>query len=140
VAAPRRGMAPFPVQPMAWYSDRKDGEWNAFGMLAWRSKNHPPEQQPILLLPDHSLFINAMMLQGDNANFVFAQDTVRWLTGNGARKRVLFLDDGAVVDKFQVPLSEIPDPTQLPPEHLPLPTVDVFNQILASWQDEDVFN
>lgn len=140
-AAPRGGMAPFPGEPMAWYSDMKDDEWNAFAMVAWRrSRDHPPEQQPIVLLPDHSLFINAMMLQADNGNFLFAEAAVRWLSNGGARKRVLFLDDGAVVDKFQVPLSEIPDPTQLPPEHLPLPTVDVFNQILASWQDEDVFN
>ena len=54
----------------------------------------------MLLLPDHSVFINSMMLQNDNANFRFAQNTVRWLTNNGTRRRVLFLDDGDVVKKF----------------------------------------
>lgn len=140
VTIPRPDVPPFSAETVAWYSDVNEGDWNAFAMVARRSKKTPLAQQPILLMPDHSVFINAMMLQADNANFRFAQDAVRWLTGNGARKRVLFLDDGAAVNKFQVPPSEIPDPTQLPPEHLPLPTVDVFNQILASWQDEDVFN
>ena len=81
-----------------------------------------------------------MLLQNDNANFLFTQNTLRWVSNEGRRRRVLFLDDGAIVKKFEVSLTEVPDPTKTPPERLPLPPVDVFNQVLASWQEDDIFN
>ena len=61
-----------------------------------------PDEQPILLIPDHSVFINSMMLQTDNGNSRFAQNAVRWLTNDGTRRRVLFLADGEVIPRFAV--------------------------------------
>ena len=53
----------------------------------------------LLVLADHSIFINDMMLQTDNDNIPFAFNVVRWLTdaGNGQRRTdVLFYDDGQI--------------------------------------------
>jgi hypothetical protein len=109
--------------------------------LAFRLRREEPVDAPhVLLLADHSVFINEMMLQNDNGNFQFADATIRWFAGNGTRTRALFLADGEIVKQFEVPLSEIPDPTKLPPPRLPVPPVEVFNQVLASMQNEDVFN
>jgi hypothetical protein len=54
----------------------------------------------VLILADHSLFINSMMFQKDNENIEFADNCVRWLTGPGQRDRLLFLEDGAVRTDF----------------------------------------
>src|SRR5262249_19703226 len=50
------------------------------------------EKQKLLVLADHSVFINSMMIQDDNHNFAFASNCVNWITDDGQRNRVLFLD------------------------------------------------
>jgi hypothetical protein len=91
----------------------------------------------ILVLADHSVFINDMMLQSDNDNFDFALEAIRWLTepaspDEPAPRRVLFVDEGAVVTDFKVPLKE--------PPGIPLPTADVLNQLLLGIEYDNVFN
>jgi hypothetical protein len=91
----------------------------------------------ILVLADHSVFINDMMLQPDNDNFDFALRVMRWLKepaspGGPAVRRVLFVDEGAVVTDFKVPLKESPG--------IPLPTADVVNQLLTGIENDDVLN
>jgi hypothetical protein len=75
----------------------------------------------VLVLADHSIFINEMMMPAvveegvaapDQDNFEFARACVEWLQGEGgARKRVMLLDDGYAHPTFEVPLKQV----KLPP-------------------------
>jgi hypothetical protein len=62
----------------------------------------------VLVMADHSIFINQMMLRDDNSNVEFTYNCLNWLRGgeNGARDQVLFVDDGVVNPRFDVPLDE----------------------------------
>ncbi len=68
----------------------------------------------ILVLADHSVFINQMMIPTDNGNAEFAWNCLEWLRGEGPRRRskVLFVEDGVIQTDFKVPLKEGSD---LPP-------------------------
>ncbi len=65
----------------------------------------------VLVMADHSVFINEMMLQQDNGNVEFAYNCVKWLAGDEAERRtkVLFVEDGRINARFEVPLKEMPD-------------------------------
>jgi hypothetical protein len=67
----------------------------------------------LLLIADHSIFINMMMLPDDNGNVEFASNCLNWLSEDGKRKKVLFIDDGDIQSKLDVPIK--PDPFKLPP-------------------------
>jgi hypothetical protein len=90
----------------------------------------------ILVLSDHSVFINDMVVQPDNDNFDFAYNCVEWLAAYGRRQRVLFFDNGVPQTEFNIPLR--------PPPPIPLPPADAIlaaaNQALAGMQQENVFN
>jgi hypothetical protein len=58
----------------------------------------------VLVLADHSVFINEMMLPDDNGNVEFTTNAVNWLRGEGRRNKVLFVEDGRIRDSFEVPL------------------------------------
>jgi hypothetical protein len=59
----------------------------------------------VLVLADHSIFINQMMLPTDNNNVEFTWNCVRWLTGEEKqRDRVLFVEDGRIQTKLEIPL------------------------------------
>lgn len=124
----------------AVYPEELPGWSDNFALVFLPDRNDPAGGQRSVLLADHSVFINSMMLQNDNGNFRFAQGLVRWLTNDGGRKKALFVDDGVVQGRFEVLPADIPDPTKLPPQRLPVPPVEVLNQVLASWQDDDIFN
>jgi hypothetical protein len=64
----------------------------------------------ILVLADHSIFINQMMLPDDNNNVEFTYNCLNYLRDEGKRKRVLFVEDGKVHDKFEVPLKSLKVP------------------------------
>lgn len=81
-----------------------------------------------ILLADHSIFINSMMLQADNDNFQFAFNCVQWLAQGDQRRRVLYFNDGQAVTDFKVPVKDSPEIGQ---PRLPGHPVDVINQILA---------
>lgn len=97
----------------------------------------------ILFLADHSIFINEMMLPTDNGNIEFTDNCLTWLRGpDKERTNVLFLDNGKVIDKFDVPLKTI---------NLPPGTADAFIALLnnrlvqvgtrlAELGEADVFN
>jgi hypothetical protein len=97
------------------------------GPLWWKGK--------MLVLADHSVFINDMLLQADNANWKFAENVASWLTDNGKRKQILFIDDGVIRTDFDVAL-EIPEP-RLPPIEALVPMV---NQMIAGLERENAFN
>jgi hypothetical protein len=58
----------------------------------------------ILVLADHSIFINQMMLPEDNNNVEFTQNCLTYLSENGRRKRVLFVEDGTPSSELNLPL------------------------------------
>ncbi|HEV3237923.1 MAG TPA: DUF4350 domain-containing protein, partial [Gemmataceae bacterium] len=90
----------------------------------------------ILILSDHSVFINQMMQQADNGNAEFANRCIKWLQGeNGERKEVLFYENGEV-KTLDIELKRLPS---LPP-NVKLDLPQVINQLLASAEDENVFD
>jgi hypothetical protein len=86
----------------------------------------------VLLLSDHSIFINSMMLQPDNDNFSFAYNCVHWLSEGGKRIRVLFYDENEIVSDFKVPIKVI--------KEFPVPPIEVMDQLLAKLEEENIFN
>ncbi|MFQ3649355.1 MAG: DUF4350 domain-containing protein [Gemmataceae bacterium] len=56
-----------------------------------------------VVLADHSLFINEMMMPQDTGNVEFAVNLVRYL-GEGKRNKVLFLEEGKVQTRLDLPL------------------------------------
>lgn len=85
----------------------------------------------VLVLSDHSVFINDMMLQVDNHNIDFARNCLDWLTDSGKRNQVLFVEDGEVITDFNLTLKE-----PLPPLPLQLPSesalIQTGNELLAN--------
>ncbi|HEV8059646.1 MAG TPA: DUF4350 domain-containing protein [Gemmataceae bacterium] len=90
----------------------------------------------VLIMADHSVFINAMLWQNDNQNLDFAFNCVDWLTEHGRRQRVFFSDEGVKRTTFELPLKEIPAPPLPPPEVL----VAAFDQVMAGLERENRFN
>jgi hypothetical protein len=98
----------------------------------------------VLVLADHSVFINQMMLPKDNQNVEFTHNCLTWLAGPGRqRTKVLMLEEGVVQTKFEVPLR----PLMPSPEDALRLLWDRRNELLvegenalASMEEEDVFN
>jgi hypothetical protein len=100
---------------------------------------------PVLVLSDHSVFINSMMLQPDNDNFAFAYKCLRWLTdpaesGGARRTKVLLMDDGNPVKSFEVKVREVPATLPGSLDDLPAHPVDIANALLGKWEDENIHN
>jgi hypothetical protein len=88
----------------------------------------------VLVLSDHSVFINEMMIQTDNDNFDFAYNCIDWLQRSGSdgkqtRTQVLFLDEGEIVTNFDVPVTDVP-----------LPSMEIINRMLVKMGQENLFN
>jgi hypothetical protein len=60
----------------------------------------------LLLLADHSVFINEMFREGLD-NDLLAANAIHWLKGE-QRNRALFIEEGSIRTKFDLPLREIP--------------------------------
>jgi len=83
----------------------------------------------VLVLSDHSVFINAMMIPTDNDNFDFAYRCMDWLSDGGKRTHILFLNEGEPVTNFDVPVIDMPPPP-----------MEVINQLLVKMEQENLFN
>jgi hypothetical protein len=88
-------------------------------------------QGRLLVLADHSVFVNGLMLAPNTGNFEFAYQTIQWLR-EGGRDRALYLDEGQIVSDFSVPLQTLPD--------LPISPVELGNHLIAAMEDDDLFN
>jgi hypothetical protein len=90
----------------------------------------------VLIMADHSVFINIMLLPTDNDNLEFANNCVRWLTEEGRRQSVLFVDEGRGQNSFDDPM--------VPPPSVPLPPADklvaALDQVFAGLEEENLFN
>lgn len=112
----------------------------------------------VLVLADHSVFINRMVLPRDNGNLEFAANCLHWLRGGvstptealqamndpqalekltGQRNKVLFWDDGFIRTDLEVPLKRVPLKSALPPEPV---IVAALDKTLANLEDDDYFN
>jgi hypothetical protein len=102
----------------------------------------------LLVLADHSLFINDMMLQDDTDNIAFTYNCLDWLTaGKAEGTRVLFVEEGDIQTAFDIPLKETPLP--LPPLNALVPLADdaiqqmeqqnAFNEVLLNLMPFDQF-
>jgi hypothetical protein len=88
-----------------------------------------------LVIGGHGVFLNDMMAQHDNDNFAFACNCIDWLRpspGGGKRKHALFVENGKVHERFDVPLSTLPP--------VPLPSSRIVNKILQGLEEENFFN
>jgi hypothetical protein len=136
-------VAPFPA------SCRREGDKAipSFAMLAERPLLRSGEgpSQRIIVLSDHSVFINGMILQKDNNNITFAMNCIRWVCepedGAVLRTKVLLVHDGLIEPSFDVQVKQVPStlPSDLPTD-LPAHPVDLINGILAKWEDENIHN
>jgi hypothetical protein len=90
----------------------------------------------ILVLADHSIFINQMMLPEDNNNVEFTSNCLAYLRGEEptSRKYVLLVEDGEVRTDLEVPLKPMPD---LPPARILLAYAD---QVLGKLEEKNAFN
>jgi hypothetical protein len=86
----------------------------------------------LLVLSDHSVFINGMMLQPDNDNFEFACNCLKWLNNTGHRWDVLFVDEGTIVHDFKVPVTNLPMP--------PISPMAAADHVIAALEEDDLFN
>jgi hypothetical protein len=104
-------------------------------LLVGAAREHPDTRGRLLVLADHSLFID-MMMQPDNHNLDFTFGVIRWLMEEGKRTEVLLLDNGAIQARFDVPLVRTPSP--------PLPSLEslipLVSQKIAELERENVFN
>jgi hypothetical protein len=91
----------------------------------------------VLVMADHSVFINEMMLQNDNGNIDFAYRCADWLRGDPARPRdrVLYYEDGVVQTQFDIPLKDLPPPPLPPPDTW----VGMADEFLRGMEDEGTF-
>jgi hypothetical protein len=106
---------------------------NASAMTGYIFGSTADADSRTLVLAGHGVFMNGMLAQEDNDNGLFTINTVRWLRGpENARKYALMIHDGRVVDSFDLPLTELPN--------MPLPPVQVINQMLRELENEGIVN
>lgn len=95
----------------------------------------------LLVLGDHSLFINGMLWHGDNA--MFALNVTSWLA-EGGRDQVLFVVNGATTLPGIDPSTNPGDMPDINPEDLPdIPKESYLafaNGFASALQDSDVLN
>jgi hypothetical protein len=112
----------------------------------------------VLVLADHSIFINRMILPRDNGNLEFAANCLHWLRGGvsnpmegfrglngpdalqqlaGQRNKALLCDDGFICTDFEVPLKSTPAPPSLASEPAIVAAID---KTLTRLEESDAFN
>ena len=104
-------------------------------------------QGRMLFLADHSIFINEMLVHGDNARF--ANNAIRWLSEDGKRTRLILINDGQVLPdwSFGETPPAIPLKTLLKTisqggfGNLPVNRIaPTLNESIARYQRENRFN
>lgn len=94
----------------------------------------------LLVLADHSVFINEMMIQEDTDNLDFASNAVEWLRDSGQRNRVLFVEDGTIQKKLDVPLMQDEMPLRLLQIWFAETANDVMKQVQERHRHENHLN
>jgi hypothetical protein len=119
------------------FNDRVGGRWRIYPNQAVLAvAGEYPSGGRLLVVADHSLFINGMLQQPDNDNLLFAMNVVRWLSEDGKRTEALFLDSGMIQPSFRSVDVQAPLPP-LPPLDNLLPRVNSF---IRAIEQEDALN
>ncbi len=84
----------------------------------------------LLVLADHSVFINEMMYPKETNNVEFTQAALEYLHRGGRRTRVLFLEEGGVQTKLDVKMKSV----RLPVEEALQMVVEKRNELAAEAQ------
>jgi len=92
------------------------------------------DSQGVLILAGHGVFMNMLLAQVDNDNMTFAFNCVRWLSQGpgGKRKHALFVENGTIVDEFDLGLTG--------PPSAPLPPTQILNRMIRGLEKENFFN
>jgi hypothetical protein len=139
---------PFPNRPVPM--GQQEGPLFAVGGTVGKGR--------VLVLADHSLFINRMILPRDNGNLEFTANCLHWLRGGvtstedvlnaarnsgdlvqltGQRNKVLFVDDGTIRTNFEVPMKKV---SLNPPLGSEPAIVAAVDRTLARLEDQNAFN
>ncbi|MCI0460523.1 MAG: hypothetical protein L0Z62_26515 [Gemmataceae bacterium] len=62
----------------------------------------------VLVIAGHGTFMNGMMLRLDTDNIDFTCNCIRWLTEDGRRKHVLFIEEGLVMTNLDISWDRFP--------------------------------
>ncbi|HZZ79068.1 MAG TPA: hypothetical protein VFE62_11145 [Gemmataceae bacterium] len=142
---------PFSIAPLLRFSDdtrRDDVPGGAGGMgmgkggwvyMLGSPKDAPPRGR-ILFIGGHGMFMNGMMLQGDNDNFDFGENAIRWLRegpDGKLRSKALLILNGNVVKDFNMNLSP---PAATPKPQVPVPPGEAINRLLRGMEEEGMFH
>ncbi len=68
------------------------------------------EKGSYLVLADHSVFINEMLLSPDCDNLDFTVQCLKWLQADGQRTKAMLVVDGRMVPNFDATLRPLPKP------------------------------
>lgn len=93
----------------------------------------------ILVLADHSIFINQLMIPQELGNLAFADNCIKWLRGEKGklRQKVLFVEDGRARTDLDVPVKY--EDLKLPPNAArAIPAA--INELLAEMEKRDQLN
>jgi hypothetical protein len=98
-----------------------------------QAKWYPETHGKILVMADHSIFINEMLLppQNDNDNLAFTLNTLDWLVAGpeGKRTKVLFIDQTGVIESDFSLLQQLPTP---------IPNIEDFPDLMQFlWDHRD---
>jgi hypothetical protein len=66
-----------------------------------------------VVLADHSVFINEMLLDKECDNLDLTVRLLQWLSAGGQRKQAMLVEDGRILSNFDVPLKPLPPPPPL---------------------------
>ncbi len=95
----------------------------------------------ILVMADHSVFINSVMAPMDTTNVEFTQNVLKWLSekDGGRRNKALLFTDGTVENLFEVPVKQ----NKLSPRDARAYGVAYIDAALHQWEtrgENGVFN
>lgn len=88
----------------------------------------------VVVLAGHGVFMNMMLLQRDNDNARFAINCISWLTEEGRRRHVFFVEEGQILTSFP------PHLAKLPPIPLKVPEARILDEMLHGLEEENAFN
>jgi hypothetical protein len=125
------------LQVVALFPDDASVDNQPGGPLAFAAAGEW-DQGRILVLADHSVFINAMLAQTDNENYEFAENCINWLRDGNRRNEVILLDEGAYQSDFALPLPQLAPP---PIESFSMDRlVHAADEAIVGMEEENVFD
>ncbi len=129
---PGSGLGPFAKLPASSHPDK----WQPLNQARPFAVAGRWEQAKVMMLADHSLFINAMLLEPTIQNFEFTQTVLDWFNRSESDpiQYCLFVDNDKIRTDFNIRLESIPP---IPLNILLNAAAQQGNQVIAALQQED---